>query len=144
MHKGFSLIELMMVVIVVALLAALVYPSYQQHRQKTQRIAAQAELTALAMQIQAYKIANSTLLTANAQPIALTDIGENYRLTLPRNETALYRVVLDQVSAHRWTLYAIPLTKTSQQDGGLALNHRGEKCRLKAQARCTPSPSSTW
>ena len=42
--RGFTLIELMIVVAIVAILAAIAYPSYQEHVRKTRRALAQADL----------------------------------------------------------------------------------------------------
>ena len=58
MIKGFTLIELMIVVAIIAILAAIAYPSYQEYVRKTKRIESQAELIALAGQLQRYKVAN--------------------------------------------------------------------------------------
>ncbi len=43
-HKGFSLIELMIVVAVMAILAAVAFPSYMSHVQKTRRADGQSKL----------------------------------------------------------------------------------------------------
>ncbi|HJT97123.1 MAG TPA: type IV pilin protein [Rhodanobacteraceae bacterium] len=43
-HRGFTLIELMIVVVIVAILAAIAYPSYQEQIRKTRRGQAKADL----------------------------------------------------------------------------------------------------
>lgn len=47
-EKGFTLIELMIVVAIVGILAAIAYPSYQSHVEKTRRNLAEADLLELA------------------------------------------------------------------------------------------------
>jgi len=47
-HRGFSLIELMIVVAIVGIIAAIAYPSYSNHVRETRRTTAQADLVELA------------------------------------------------------------------------------------------------
>jgi len=56
MHKerGFTLIELMIVVAIVGILAAVAYPSYQDHVRKGNRAAAQAFMMEVAQRQQNY------------------------------------------------------------------------------------------
>lgn len=144
MNRGFTLIELMIVVAIVAILAAIAYPSYQDYVRRTNRIDAQAELTELATRIQRYKVANFQFLQTNGNPITLVNLGETIPLTIPRQGQALYTVTLTDVTANTWTLNAIPISGTPQQsDGHNILNHRGEKCWNK-NSSCTPSETSNW
>lgn len=144
MNKGFTLIELMIVVAIVAILAAIAYPSYQDYVRKTNRTDAQSELTALATQLQRYKVAHFSFLQTNGNAITLANIGESANLTLPRSGTPLYNVVLSNVTANTWTLTAVPINNSVQQvDGSVALNHRGEKCWIKGST-CIPSATSNW
>lgn len=47
-NRGFTLIELMIVIAIVGILAAIAYPSYQNHVEKTRRTTAEADLMELA------------------------------------------------------------------------------------------------
>lgn len=145
MKKGFTLIELMIVVAIIAILAMLAYPAYTDYLRKTKRAEAQAELLDLASKMQRYKVANFTFLKADGEPIALENIGENNGLKLPRSGTALYQVELTDVTANTWVLSAIPIDNTIQQlNGGFSLNYRGEKCWVKSQKNCIPSSETNW
>lgn len=63
--RGFTLIELMIVVAVVAILAAIAYPSYEQHVRKTYRADAKADLMELASFMERYYTENSTYVGAD-------------------------------------------------------------------------------
>jgi type IV pilus assembly protein PilE len=56
MNKGFTLIELMIVVAIIAILAAIAYPSYQEYVRKTKRIEMQAAMQDVAVQLQSIKL----------------------------------------------------------------------------------------
>jgi len=149
MNKGFTLIELMIVVAIIGILAAIAYPSYQEHIRKTKRVEAQAELVALANQIQRYKVSNFRFLLANGNPITLTTLGyrvnANGNLVIPQNGDPLYTVGLTNVAANTWTLTATPITGASQANDGVnILNHRGEKCWTKGASTCSLSDTSNW
>ena len=53
-NKGFTFIELMVVVSIVAILSSIVYPSYMEHTKKTNRAQAAAVLTKVAQSQQNY------------------------------------------------------------------------------------------
>lgn len=53
-NKGFTLIELMIVVAIVGILASIAYPSYQQHVQRTNRADATANMLALAQNMERF------------------------------------------------------------------------------------------
>jgi prepilin-type N-terminal cleavage/methylation domain-containing protein len=66
---GFTLIELMIVVVVIGILAAIAYPSYQEHVRKARRADAQTALLELAQFMERHYTANGKYLTsANAAP----------------------------------------------------------------------------
>ncbi len=78
-NKGFTLIELMVVVAIVALLAAIGYPSYQKQMVNTRRDMARACLTELSQWMERYYSSNMSY--ANAQLPATqcrSDLSEFY------------------------------------------------------------------
>jgi type IV pilus assembly protein PilE len=62
-QRGFTLIELMITCAIVAVLAAIAYPSYTKHTQKSARRSAQAQMLDIANREQQYLLANRTYAT---------------------------------------------------------------------------------
>lgn len=122
--KGFTLIELMIVVAIIGILAAIALPSYQEYVRKTNRTDTQAEMIDIANRLQKYKISNFTFEKSAGVFVSLTDIGHNGKS--PQSGTAHYNVSLSNVTASRWDLVAIPIG-SQLRDGVICMNQRGQK-----------------
>jgi type IV pilus assembly protein PilE len=118
--KGFTLIELMIVVAIVGILAAIAYPSYQQYVIKSNRAAAQSTMMDLAVRQQQYLLANRTYVAKTAL------------------QSGGYSLPSDLVSRYDWDVavgavgvpsFTITFTAKGSQasDGNLTLNHIGTK-----------------
>jgi len=63
-ERGFTLIELMIVVAVIAILAAIAMPSYTSYKVRANRVEVQTELMQLAQRLQSYKAMNHSYRNA--------------------------------------------------------------------------------
>ena len=145
--RGFTLVELMIVVAVLGVLVAIAYPSYQESIRNTKRVETQAELLELAKRLQRYKIANFNYMKVDAggteTEIELSDVGHNGNL--PNTGTALYTVTLSDVDLSSWTLIATPKAGTIMAGNGvICLNSQGHRFWQKGATTCALSATSTW
>lgn len=138
-HKGFTLIELMIVVAIVAVLAAIAYPSYTNHVVNTNRADAQAEMMRVAARLQSYIAINRTYSGATLASVGSTT---NY----PNQGDAKYTIALVLDADNRgYTLTATPVSKGTQNGNGVVcLNQDGQKYWSKGATTCALSATSTW
>ncbi|WP_449428015.1 type IV pilin protein [Rhodanobacter umsongensis] len=118
--RGFTLIELMIVVAIVAILAAIAYPSYTQHVIKTRRTAAKACLSEYANYMERYYTTNLSYLGAGNPGLGCegtAQTGNYYTWTPPGNLTA-----------STYTISAAPkATQTDTECGTLTLDQSGAR-----------------
>jgi len=119
-NRGFTLIELMIVLAVVAILAAVAYPAYTRHIIKANRSAAQSQMMDIAARQQQFLIADR----AYASTSALTASGYNLPVELGARYDYSIAVGTSTVPAFTVTFAA----KGAQLgDGNLTLNSEGLK-----------------
>lgn len=128
-QQGFTLIEVMIVVVIIAILAAIAVPSYQDYVVRTQRADMMTELQNIGRQLEARKLAvgrgGYRALAANNNQ-AIQDLLGDY----PRTGTALYNVTIGDLDSGNWVLTANPSATGAQaRDGALVLSANGRKCR---------------
>lgn len=116
--RGFTLIELMIVVVVIAILAAIAYPSYQNQVQKTRRADAQSTLLNAAQQLERCFTRFNSYIATGCPDVTGTTEGGFYIITLP-TATA---------TATTFTLAATPQgPQTGDPCGTLTLTQAGAR-----------------
>ena len=134
-NKGFTLIELMIVVAIIAILAAIAYPSYIQYKVRTNRADVQTEMMGIAQRLQSYYVINHNYTSAKLDNGTLT---KDYPAS-----GAAYRITLAP-AGQIWTLTAEPRGTTQVGNGSLVLDSQGRKCWTKGASSCTLSATSNW
>ena len=118
-QRGFSLIELMIVVAIVGILAAVAYPAYQSYVVKGNRAAAQAFMVDVASREKQY------LLDARSYAADLATLG----VTAPADVSKHYTNITIAVTASppAFTITATPTSSQQAADGALTLGSDGTK-----------------
>ncbi len=118
---GFTLIELMIVVIIVGVLAAIAIPQYQNYVLRSNRTEGQALLTEAAARQERFFTQNNTY----------ADTVAKLGYTSADSQNRLYQLVINLSNGNtRYTLTAVPINgqvKDNPKCGTLGLTHTGEK-----------------
>lgn len=141
-QAGFTLIELMIVVVVVAILAAIAFPQYRDYVVRSNRAVAKSLLVQVADRQEQFFTDRKTYasdMTDLGYPAATTiyvDRGGNAIGAGPGD--ALYSIVLSNPGATTFTLTATPLNAQADDTKctAMAINQRGQRTSTPAGSEC--------
>ena len=124
--RGFSLIELMMVLCVVAILSAISYPVYKQHVIRGNREAAKAELVQIAAQQEKIYL-NSDAYTSSITTAYTGTSAGGLGFTTGKTSNGKYTLSI-VTAAQTYTVTATPVSGTVQaSDGNLTVASDGTR-----------------
>ena len=120
-QRGFTLIELMTVVIIVAVLLAIALPAYQNQVTRTYRASAISEMLEIANRQEQFLLSNRSY----------TNDANDISYDLPSDLTDFYTFTISTVSASaapEFTIRFSPISGSRQDgDGWLQLDEQGSK-----------------
>ena len=118
--QGFTMVELMIVMVIVGILGAFAIPSYRAHVVKTRRAEGQVALVQAASAMERYYSQNSTFTGATIATLGLPASTEN----------GYYDLVISSAADTAYLLEADPQGDQATHDtdcGSLGLNQLGQK-----------------
>lgn len=141
--KGFTLIELMIVVAIAGILAAIAYPSYIQHVIKSNRTAAESFLLTVANRQEQYLLDARQYAGVSADPGDSTGLT-TLNLTVPSNVSNNYTIKVGAVTTTPpyYKVTAVPTGAQLSRDtqcGSVSIDQTGTK-RISG----TGSVTSCW
>ena len=125
-NKGFTLVELMIVVAIIAILAGVALPSYQEQLSVSRRADAQSALISFANAMERYYTENNTY-TAAATAGADTGTPTIFSTEAPLDgATKYYDLTIFAAAASTYELRAAPKNnQANDQCGTLTVTHTG-------------------
>lgn len=154
LNQGFTLVELMVVVMMIAILAAMAIPSYQAYSRRANAASAQQEMQKLAEQLERHKSRNFSYRGFSAQYLynstGATPFNEVAQtLSLPLNassNTIKYNVTIVDggtsnplltASTATGQAWAIKAVSTDPQNFSFLMTSTGLRCQNKTSANIT-------
>lgn len=125
-NRGFTLLEVMIVVVIIAILAAVAIPSYRDSVTKSRRADAQGALQGFAQAMERFYTQNGTYAGAAA---AAADTGAPaiFAIKSPIDGAqTFYQLTINAAGANSYTLLATPVGPQAG-DGNLTLDQAGRR-----------------
>lgn len=135
-QSGFTLIELMIVVVIISVLAAVAYPSYLNQVRKGNRAAMQGDMQEMSLRLEEWRAQRFTYPAAADFATATGSLGTQDHYTVAYAPDA---------DNQGYTITSTPKAGTQANDGVLILNSIGQNCFVEGASTCDPTdPSQRW
>jgi type IV pilus assembly protein PilE len=130
--NGFTLIELMVVVVIVAIFAAIAIPSYQEYVRRSVASQAQQEMQRLATLLDRHKARNFSyqkFATTNVTlPVGATGSTIKYTLTVKDGDNSSLDLTDDVASGRNWAIKAVA---SDPKNYNYLITSTGLRCKSK-------------
>ena len=120
--KGYSLIEIMIVVAIIGAVASIAYPSYRGYLSDTYRAQAAADLKACGMALERFYSNESTYLGADTNTICDTNS--------PTEGAVQYVITYENLTATVFSIRATPIGESCSGDNCIQLDQTGDQTTL--------------
>ncbi|MFC5472606.1 type IV pilin protein [Paraherbaspirillum soli] len=125
-QSGFTLIELMIVVVVIAILAAVATPSYRQYVQRGDRAQAMATMLQASNWLQQQYTVNNSYLDTSKSPAVVQTLPSGLSQSPPNGTSPKYDLTIDAAGTAT-TFLIVAKPRTNDKCGTFTLDNTGAR-----------------